>query len=95
MPGIAITYPDNFLALLNARSSNTAPGCPGPAINSAGNTPHSSEFYVPAKSTRPGQKKMLDGWQSLVGQIDEWVSGWVERWMHGWISREMGIPQDS
>lgn len=57
MPGIAVTYPDNFLALLNARPSNTAPNCPGPALNSTGNIPHANEFYVPAKSIRPGQKK--------------------------------------
>lgn len=76
MPGIAVIYSDNFLALLSARSSNIVPGCPDPDINSTRNTPHCSEFYVPAKSTTPGpldsQRIMMVRW------VGDCKNGWVD-----------------
>lgn len=84
MSGIAVTYSGNFLALLSVRFSNTVPGCSGPAINSPGNTPHSSEFYVPAKCTRAGplrnQRIMMLKWVGgdKEGSMDGWVGGCMD-----------------
>lgn len=79
MSGIAVTYSDNFLALLSVRFSDMVPGCPGPTINSPGNTPHSSELYVPAKYTRPGPL----GNQRIM--MLKWVGGYKEGRKDGWV----------